>query len=121
MNVGIVGLGLIGGSMAKSIKLRTAHIVWGIDLDAETMTLARLSGAIDAPLTGENLGLCNLLLIAIRPNAALDWVRSHADEIDKKTLLWSISAASSERSVPPSRPSPKKRAFPTLAGTDGWP
>ena len=47
MNVGIVGLGLIGGSMAKSIKVRTANTVWGIDLDAETMTLSRLSGAID--------------------------------------------------------------------------
>ena len=29
MNVGIVGLGLIGGSMAKSVKTRTAHTVWG--------------------------------------------------------------------------------------------
>jgi prephenate dehydrogenase len=87
MNVGIVGLGLIGGSMAKSIKLRTAHTVWGVDLDAETMTLARLSGAIDAPLDGGNLGLCNLILIAIRPNAALEWVRSHADEIGKGAIL----------------------------------
>ena len=51
MNVGIVGLGLIGGSMAKSIKVRTAHTVWGVDLDAETMTLSRLSGAIDGTLT----------------------------------------------------------------------
>ena len=40
MNVGIVGLGLIGGSMAKSIKVRSAHTVWGIDLDAEAMTLS---------------------------------------------------------------------------------
>ncbi|HWQ06186.1 MAG TPA: prephenate dehydrogenase/arogenate dehydrogenase family protein [Feifaniaceae bacterium] len=87
MNVGIVGLGLIGGSMAKSIKLRTAHTVRGVDLDAETMTLARLSGAIDAPLTSENLGSCDLILIAIRPNAALDWVRSHADEISKSAIV----------------------------------
>ena len=29
MNVAIVGLGLIGGSMAKSIKNRPAHTVWG--------------------------------------------------------------------------------------------
>ena len=41
MNVGIVGLGLIGGSMAKSIKALTAHNVYGADLDTETMTLAR--------------------------------------------------------------------------------
>ena len=53
MNVGIVGLGLIGGSMAKSIKTRTAHTVWGVDLDAETMTLARLSGAIDGALAAQ--------------------------------------------------------------------
>ena len=33
MNVGIVGLGLIGGSMAKSIKTRTSHTVRGIELD----------------------------------------------------------------------------------------
>ena len=40
MTVGIVGLGLIGGSMAKSIKARTAHTVFGCDLDQETMTMA---------------------------------------------------------------------------------
>ena len=40
MKIGIVGLGLIGGSMAKSIKARTSHTVYGIDLDQETMTLA---------------------------------------------------------------------------------
>ncbi len=68
MNIGIVGLGLIGGSMAKSIKVRTAHTVWGIDLDTETMTLSRLSGAIDGTLTQENIPACDLLLIAIRPS-----------------------------------------------------
>ncbi len=87
MNVGIVGLGLIGGSMAKSIKNRTAHIVWGADLNAETMTLARLSGAIDAPLSDENLRACDLLLLAIRPNAALEWVRANADKIEARTIV----------------------------------
>ena len=52
MTVGIVGLGLIGGSMAKSIKARTAHTVFGCDLDQETMMMARMCGAIDAPLVG---------------------------------------------------------------------
>ena len=66
MNVAIVGLGLIGGSMAKSIKNRTSHTVWGIDLNAETMTMARMCGAIDAPLTEENLPQADLILVAIR-------------------------------------------------------
>ena len=87
MNVGIVGLGLIGGAMAKSIKARTAHTVWGADLDKETMSLARMSGAIDGPLTGENLGRCSLILIAICPGAAIRWVQEHAGEISKSAIL----------------------------------
>jgi prephenate dehydrogenase len=87
VNVGIVGLGLIGGSMAKCIKVRTAHTVWGIDLDAETMTLARLSGAIDGALTAENLPMCDLVLVAIRPAAAVRWVTDNAQYISKSAIL----------------------------------
>ena len=87
MNVGIVGLGLIGGSMAKSIKVRTAHTVWGIDLDAETMTLSRLSGAIDGALTNETIPACDLLLIAIRPAAAIEWVREHAPLFARNAIV----------------------------------
>ena len=49
MTVGIVGLGLIGGSMAKSIKARTAHTVFGCDLDQETMRIATLCWSPSAP------------------------------------------------------------------------
>ena len=87
MNVGIVGLGLIGGSMAKSIKARTGHTVYGTDLSAETMTMARMCGAIDAPLTEENLSSCDLILVAIRPQAAIDWVKSHAAAISKSAIV----------------------------------
>ena len=87
MNVAIVGLGLIGGSMAKSIKNRTAHTVWGADLNSETMTMARMCGAIDAPLTEENLPQADLILVAIRPGAAIEWVRQHADRIAKSAIL----------------------------------
>jgi len=87
VNVGIVGLGLIGGSMAKSIKMRTAHTVWGVDLDTETMTLARISGAIDGALTDENLPACDLVLVAIRPAAAIQWVIDHAKLISSKAIL----------------------------------
>nr|WP_325212529.1 prephenate dehydrogenase [uncultured Oscillibacter sp.] len=87
MKVGIVGLGLIGGSMAKSVKARTAHTVYGADLDQETMALARMSGAIDAPLTEENLPRCDLILVAICPGAAVRWVRDHAEQIAKSAIL----------------------------------
>ena len=87
MKVGIVGLGLIGGSMAKSIKTRTAHTVYGIDLDHETMTMARMCGAIDEALTEETLPQCDLVLVAIRPGAAVAWVERNADRISKSAIL----------------------------------
>ena len=87
MTVGIVGLGLIGGSMAKSIKARTAHTVFGCDLDQETMMMARMCGAIDAPLTAEKLKECDLVLVAIRPAAAVKWVKEHAEGIRRGAIL----------------------------------
>ena len=87
MKVGIVGLGLIGGSMAKSVKARTEHTVYGIDLDQETMTLARLCGAIDGRLDGETLPRCDLVLVALRPQAAIQWVRENGEKIAKTAIL----------------------------------
>ena len=87
MNIGIVGLGLIGGSMAKSIKNRTDHRVWGIDLNHETMVMARMCGAIDGPLTEETLPECDLILVAIRPAAAIAWTQAHAALISPSAVL----------------------------------
>ena len=87
MRVGIVGLGLMGGSMAKSIKNRTGHTVYGIDLDQETMMLSRMCGAIDGPLNEETLPQCDLVLVAIRPQAAVDWVKAHAPQISRSAIL----------------------------------
>lgn len=86
MNIGIVGLGLIGGSMAKAVKARTGHKVYGIDLNEETMLLARLSGAIDASLTDENLPEMDLVLLAVRPMAAIGWARAHFEFFSQNAM-----------------------------------
>ena len=87
MTIGIVGLGLMGGSMAKSIKARTSHRVLGCDLDPETMMLARISGAIDGALTEENIQDCDLILLAVRPGAAVAWAEEHGGHMSKNAIL----------------------------------
>ncbi len=87
MVVGIVGLGLIGGSMAKSVKARTEHTVYGIARTRETMEMAGMSGAIDGALTEEKIPLCDLILLAVRPGIAVQWVRDHAGEIAKTAAV----------------------------------
>ena len=49
--------------------------------------MARMCGAIDAPLTEENLPQADLILVAIRPGAAIEWVRQHAPQIAKSAIL----------------------------------
>ena len=50
MNIAIIGLGLIGGSLARTIKLHTEHTVYGCDLNQQTIQQAFLMGAMDAEL-----------------------------------------------------------------------
>ena len=83
MNIAIIGLGLIGGSYAKATKSRTLHTVYGFDLDSEVMMFARMTGAVDKPLTDELLTECDLVLTALRPAAAIRWTEEHAELLGK--------------------------------------
>ena len=56
MIFGIVGLGLIGGSLARSIKFHSDHTVYGADINETALLQARMVNAIDGELTDENLG-----------------------------------------------------------------
>ena len=83
MNIAIIGLGLIGGSYAKSTKARTLHTVYGYDLDQEVMMFARMTGAMDKALTEELLETCDLVIVALRPGAAMQWTKEHAETLGK--------------------------------------
>ncbi|NLV86805.1 MAG: prephenate dehydrogenase/arogenate dehydrogenase family protein [Clostridiales bacterium] len=87
MKIGIIGLGLIGGSLAKSIKSRTQHKVVATDLNSETVLLAKLCGAIDGFLTDENLGECDLILTAICPQSTIAWVKEHGLNISPQAIF----------------------------------
>lgn len=87
MNIGIIGLGLIGGSLAKSIKARTSHTVYGADIDKETLMFARICGAMDETLSEENLSSCDMILLALTPHSAIQWTTEHASQIRKDAIL----------------------------------
>lgn len=78
MNIGVVGLGLIGGSLAKTAKLHLDATVFGCDLNQQTMMQASLLGAIDGELTEDSLRQCDVVLVALYPQAIVTWVKEHA-------------------------------------------
>ena len=87
MIVGIYGLGLIGGSMAKAYKANSDHKVYAYDKDETTLGFARLSGAIDAKLDSENIGDCDLVMIALYPQAAVECMKERAPKLKKDATV----------------------------------
>ena len=86
MTVGIVGLGLIGGSFAKAYHA-AGHTVLAFDIDRSTYDFAVLSGTVNGPLTDETLSTCDLILIAVIPSAAVDYLKHHAAHIGPKPVV----------------------------------
>ena len=86
MTVGIVGLGLIGGSFAKAYHA-AGWTVYGYDVDESMLAFAQLADAVNAPLTMENIGTCDLVLLCVRPLAAIDYLREAAPHIGRKPIV----------------------------------
>lgn len=89
MTVGICGLGLIGGSMAKAYK-EDGHQVLGFDANASTMGYARLAGIMDEKLDESTISRCDLLLIALYPQAAANYLEKIAPFVKKDSMVMDL-------------------------------
>ena len=96
MTVGIVGLGLIGGSFAKAYH-EAGVTVLASNRTEETLKFAMLSGAVDGELTEENIGCCDLVIIAVFPEAAEAFLKRMAPHIGKKPIV--IDACGTKRKI----------------------
>ena len=86
MTVGIVGLGLIGGSFAKAYHA-AGHTVLAFDTDRSTYDFAVLSGTVNGLLPAETLSTCDLILMAVIPSAAVGYLKQHAAHIGPKPVV----------------------------------
>ncbi|NCB42032.1 MAG: prephenate dehydrogenase [Clostridia bacterium] len=87
MNIGIVGLGLIGGSIAKSIKSETTNTVMGYDINASTIYKAKLLEAIDLELTEDRIAICDMIIIALYPDDIIRWVKENSERFKKNCIV----------------------------------
>lgn len=86
MTVGILGLGLIGGSLARAYKL-AGHTVYVKNRDESMLSFAMLSGAVDGKLNEDTIPQCDLILLAIYPAGSADWLEANAPLISKRALV----------------------------------
>ena len=86
MNVGILGLGLIGGSLARAYAL-AGHTVFACERDQHMLSFAMLAGAVHEKLTEETIPSCDLILLAIYPSGSAAWLEENAQLISKNALV----------------------------------
>ena len=86
MNVGILGLGLIGGSLARAYALE-GHTVYAIQRNEAMLSFAMLAGAVHGKLNEETIPKCDLILLAIYPDGSASWLEKNAHLISKGALV----------------------------------
>ena len=86
MNVGILGLGLIGGSLARAYALE-GHTVYAIQRNEAMLSFAMLAGAVHGKLNEETIPKCDLILLAIYPDGSASWLEKNAPLISKNALV----------------------------------
>ena len=86
MNVGILGLGLIGGSLARAYA-KEGHNVYAWDNDASILGFAQLSGAAHGTLNAQTIPACDLILLAIYADGCVRWLEENAKLISTSALV----------------------------------
>ena len=86
MNVGILGLGLIGGSLARAYAL-AGHTVFACERDQHMLSFAMLAGAVHGKLDSGVIPQCDLLLLAVYPAASAAWLEENAPLISGDALV----------------------------------
>lgn len=86
MKVGVLGLGLIGGSMARAYALE-GHSVYAAEQDDGMLSFAMLAGAVHGRLDEDTIPQCDLILLAIYPGGSAGWLEEQGHLISKDTLV----------------------------------
>lgn len=81
MRVGIVGLGLIGGSFARAYR-SLGTTVYALDTDRDTMDASMIE-TVEAPLDDASIPSCDLIILAAYPEACIEWLEEHAEKLGR--------------------------------------
>ena len=87
MTVGIVGLGLIGGSFAKAYSDNDEHRVYAYDINEQVMQDAYDMKIMEGELNESTIPHCDLILLALYPQASIDYLKANAGHISSHTMV----------------------------------
>lgn len=86
MKVGILGLGLIGGSLARAYS-KAGHQVYVCEKDKDMLDFAQLAGVVYGNLDAKAIPGCDLILLAIYPDGSAQWLEENGHLIRQDALV----------------------------------
>lgn len=87
MKIAIVGLGLIGGSLARAIRKNTAHSIYALDTNRETITAALSQEVIDGSISADELGRFDLVILGLWPEATVSFCLDNLERFKKGSTV----------------------------------
>lgn len=93
MNIGIIGLGLMGASFAKRLSPQKDKTIYGIDQNEQTIQTALELNIIKEGSTdpGKLIKKCNLIILALYPTMIKPWIEENQQYLESGTILMDIS------------------------------
>jgi prephenate dehydrogenase len=85
MKITIVGLGLIGGSLAKHIKKHTDYTVCGLDTNPETIKMALSQGAIDRAVN--DVSDADITFVCLYPEQTVKFILENKEKFKKASVV----------------------------------
>ncbi len=93
--IGVVGLGLIGGSFCKTIRKQLGVACLGLDADLDTVEKAIAKGAIEEAMTTDTLDRCDITIVALHPIQTIDFLKQYAKCFKKGSIVMDVCGVKS--------------------------
>ena len=112
LNYGIIGLGIMGGSIAKAIRqhilsqIESTGKIYACNRSTASLSMATSEGVVDYAYTSDKVSEmiphCDIIYVCLYPHATLDFLLDHKDEFKSGAIVTDISGVKGifEKSLP---------------------
>ena len=95
MKIGIVGLGLIGGSMAKAYRAYSNENncdfkIYACNRSRSILDFAILSGVVDGELDEKTIPECDIIFVSLYPEASIEYIKQNAALFSSHTVVMDL-------------------------------
>lgn len=90
MDIGFIGIGLIGGSLLKAVKKYTNHTLHFFDTNQDTLKKAEESGLGNRLNDIKDVNKCDIVFISLHPQKTIDFIKNNAKHFKKGSIVCDV-------------------------------